>query len=297
MAVTTLPEPTENSVTETGLTDGRRIGWVARRQTTRRPSRRRGAAGAVIAIALVLGIWTIASASHWWSDILLPSPAKVWHAFIQSVTIHDGHKGLSDAYLWQHLWASLWRILNGLFWGIVVGIPVGVGLGLWRPFELVAEPLVNFLRSLPPLGYFSLLIIWFGIGDTSKIWLLFIAAFPPIALAVAAGVSTVRLERLNAGLVLGATRWQLLRHTVLPSALPDFFTGTRVAVGFAWTTIVAAETSNGLPGIGGLAWATKKELRTDVAILCVIVIGVTAVLLDSVLRLVERRLVPWKGRA
>ena len=104
-------------------------------------------------------------------------------------------------------------------------------------------------------------------------------------------------KRLNAGLVLGATRWQLLRHTVLPSALPDFFTGTRVAVGFAWTTIVAAETSNGLPGIGGLAWATKKELRTDVAILCVIVIGVTAVLLDSVLRLVERRLVPWKGRA
>ena len=86
-------------------------------------------------------------------------------------------------------------------------------------------------------------------------------------------------------------------HTVVPSALPDILTGVRLALGFAWTTIVAAETSNGLPGIGGLAWATKKELRSDVAILCVIVIGLTALTLDHVVRLVERRLVPWKDRA
>ena len=97
--------------------------------------------------------------------------------------------------------------------------------------------------------------------------------------------------------MLGASRTQLLRHTVLPSILPDLITGLRVAVGFAWTTIVAAETSNGIPGIGGLAWATKKELRSDVAIMCVIVIGVTAVMLDSLLRAAERRFVPWKGRA
>ncbi len=163
------------------------------------------------------------------------------------------------------------------FWAFVIGVPLGLALGLWRPFELIAEPMVGFLRSLPPLGYFSLLIIWFGIDDTSKVWLLFLAAFPPIALSVAAGVATVRTERINAALVLGANRTQLLRHTVLPSVLPDLFTGVRVAVGFAWTTIVAAETSNGIPGIGGLAWATKKELRSDVAILCVIVIGITAV--------------------
>jgi taurine transport system permease protein len=254
-------------------------------------------AGAVGAAALVLVVWWILAASGTWSEIILPTPAKVWHAFIQSVTVHDGQRGLSGYYLWQHLWASLWRILRGLAWAFVIGVPLGLALGLWRPFELIAEPMVGFLRSLPPLGYFSLLIIWFGIDDTSKVWLLYLAAFPPIALSVAAGVATVRTERINAALVLGANRTQLLRHTVMPSVLPDLFTGVRVAAGFAWTTIVAAETSNGIPGIGGLAWATKKELRSDVAILCVIVIGITAVVLDGVLRLAERRLVPWKGRA
>lgn len=279
-------------------TEGRRIAWAARRsEGLHRTSGGAHIAGAVIAAGLVLALWWVLAGSGAWSEIILPTPGKVWHAFVQSVTVHDGHRGLSGYYLWEHLWASLWRIARGVFWAFLIGLPIGLALGMWRPFELVAEPIIGFLRSLPPLGYFSLLIIWFGIDDASKVWLLFLAAFPPIALAVAAGVATVRTDRINAALVLGASRRQLLRHTVLPSIVPDLITGLRVAVGFAWTTIVAAETSNGIPGIGGLAWATKKELRSDVAILCVIVIGITAVALDAVLRQAERRLVPWKGRA
>jgi taurine transport system permease protein len=279
-------------------TDGRRVAWAARRTDgTDRVAAHTRLGSALLAAVLIVAVWWVLAASGTWSEIILPTPAKVWHAFIQSVTIHDGQRGLSGYYLWQHLWASLYRILRGVLWAFVIGAPLGLALGIWRPFELVVEPMVGFLRSLPPLGYFSLLIIWFGIDDTSKVWLLYLAAFPPIALSVASGVASVRIERINGALVLGATRTQLLRHTVLPSVLPDLFTGVRVAVGFAWTTIVAAETSNGIPGIGGLAWATKKELRSDVAILCVIVVGITAVLLDAVLRLAERRLVPWKGRA
>jgi taurine transport system permease protein len=279
-------------------TDGRRVAWAARRTDgADRIAAHTRLGGAIAAAVIVFVVWWILAASGTWSEIILPTPAKVWHAFIQSVTVHDGQRGLSGYYLWQHLWASLWRILRGVAWAFVLGVPLGLALGLWRPFELVVEPMVGFLRSLPPLGYFSLLIIWFGIDDTSKVWLLYLAALPPIALSVAAGVASVRTERINGALVLGANRTQLLRYTVMPSVLPDLFTGLRVAVGFAWTTIVAAETSNGIPGIGGLAWATKKELRSDVAILCVIVIGITAVLLDAVLRFAERRLVPWKGRA
>lgn len=279
-------------------TEGRRIAWAARRAHGAAPlARGLRPFGVALAALLVLAVWWLAAASGRWSQLILPSPGKVWDAFVQSVTVHDGRRGLSNEYLWVHLWASLWRILRGVFWGFLIGAPIGLALGVWRPFELIAEPIIGFLRSLPPLGYFSLLIIWFGIDDASKVWLLFLAAFPPITLAVAGGVATVRSERINAALTLGANRRQLVRHTLLPSVLPDLITGTRVAVGFAWTTIVAAETSNGLPGIGGLAWATKKELRVDIAILCVITIGITAVLLDSGLRAVERRLVPWKGRA
>jgi taurine transport system permease protein len=281
----------------TSATDGRRIAWASRRHGDAAADRvRHRWVWALAAAAGVLALWWAAVEFGGWSEIILPPPGKVWGAFLDSVTVHDGRRGLSNDYLWTHLWASLWRILRGVFWAVVFGAPLGVLLGTWRPFELVAEPIVGFLRSLPPLGYFSLLIIWFGIDDTSKVWLLFLAAFPPITLMVSASVAAVRTERINAALVLGAGRAQLLWRTVLPSVLPDLITGIRLAVALAWTTIVAAETSNGLPGIGGLAWSTKKELRADIAIMCVIVIGITAVVLDTALRAVERRVVPWKGR-
>jgi taurine transport system permease protein len=250
-----------------------------------------------VSLALVLGGWWAVTAVGLWSELIVPSPSAVWHAFVQSVTSDGRRHGLSGHLLWEHLWASLWRIAQGVGWGAALGIPLGLLLASVRRVRVVVEPYLSFLRSLPPLAYFSLLIIWFGIEDTSKVWLLFLTAFPPITLATVSGVERVRPEFLEAARSLGASRLQLVRHTVIPSALPDVLTGVRLALGFAWTTIVAAETSNGIPGIGGLAWATKKELRSDVAILCVIVIGVTALALDHCVRVLEHRLTPWKGRA
>lgn len=245
--------------------------------------------------AVVLGIWWLVAALGIWSELIVPTPSAVWDALIESVTVTNGRNGLSNYFLWEHLWASLWRILNGVFWAVVIGIPLGLLLSLSRRVAGIVEPWVNVLRSLPPLAYFSLLIIWFGIGDTSKIWLLFLAAFPPITLATIGGVQQVRPDRVDAALSLGASRPQVIRHTVMPSILPDLFVGLRLAVGFAWTTIVAAETSNGIPGIGGLAWSTKNQLRTDVAILCVIVIGATALALDALIKKIGQALVPWQA--
>ncbi|MFZ4583781.1 MAG: ABC transporter permease [Acidimicrobiia bacterium] len=247
-------------------------------------------------IAVLVGAWFLVTELKLWSEVIVPRPSAVWAALLDATSTRDGQRGLSGYLLWEHLGASLARVLQGLFWGIVVGVPLGLLLGTVPWFRVASEPFVNFVRSLPPLAYFSLLIIWFGIDDTSKIWLLFLAAFAPIAIATMAGVEAVRRQRVEAARSLGASNRQVLVHTVLPSALPDIFTGVRLAVGFAWTTIVAAETSNGIPGIGGLAWSTKKELRTDVAILCVIVIGITAIALDSVVRTAERLIVPWKGK-
>lgn len=287
--------PTPNS---TQQTDGRAPSWVSARQRGQEATKEIFPSWLypVAATSAVVGLWWALTALGIWSDLILPSPGQVWDAFVQSISTQDGRPGLSGYFLWEHLWASLWRIIRGVVWAFVIGLPLGLALGLWRGFERFAGPIVSFLRSLPPLGYFSLLIIWFGIDDTSKVWLLFLAAFAPISLSVAAGVSSTRIERINASLVLGANNSQVIRHVVLPSVVPDLITGIRVAVGFAWTTIVAAETSNGIPGIGGLAWATKKELRSDVAILCVIVIGITAVLLDYGIRQFEKRYAGWYGR-
>jgi len=248
------------------------------------------------AVVVFLAAWWFVTDRGVWSPIILPRPGAVWDKFVQSVTVHDGVRGLSGYFLWEHLWASLWRLVRGVFWALVVGVPLGLLLATVRPLRVILEPVVTFVRSLPPLAYFSILIIWFGIEDTSKVWLLFLAAVAPITLAVVSGAEGVRRDWLDAARALGASRFGVVRHTVLPAVLPELFTGVRLAIGFAFTTIVAAETVDGLPGIGGLAWSTKKFLQTDVAIMAVLVIGIVAVAIDLALRSLERAVVPWKGR-
>lgn len=250
----------------------------------------------VVGVAVLIGIWYLVTWLAIWPELIVPRPGSVWSRFVDSVTVHDGVRGIEDHYLWEHLLASGKRLAIGVGLALVIGIPLGLVMASIRPVRTAIEPLVSFVRSLPPLAYFSLLIIWFGIEDTSKIWLLAIAAIAPIALAVVSGAEATRPEWIDAARTMGASRLQVIRYTVLPSLLPDLFTGLRLAIGFAFTTIVAAETVNGIPGIGGLAWSTKKFNQTDVAIMCVIVIGLFAVAIDAAIRALERRTVPWKGK-
>ena len=126
---------------------------------------------------------------------------------------------------------------------------------------------------------------------------MFLAAFPPMAMATISGVRGVREDQINSVLSLGATRRQSVTHVMVPAILPEVLTGIRVATGFAWTCVVAAELNNGIPGIGGLAFLSGTELKTPLVIACIIVIGIAAVLLDGALKLLESTLVPWRGKA
>ena len=189
------------------------------------------------------------------------------------------------------------RILWGLLWAVVVGVPLGLLLSTVNWFRVVFEPWVDFLRSLPPLAYFSLLIIWFGIGDTSKVWLLFLAGVAPISLSIVSGARNIPRDRLLAAQALGASSSRRSATSSCPRSSRTSSTGSASPSGFAWTTIVAAETTAGLPGIGGLAWASKKTGQSDIVVLCIITIGITAVAFDYGIKALERRLLPWRGRA
>lgn len=259
------------------------------------PERRQRWTYGAISLAAFLGLWWLITWLEIWPEFFVPRPISVWNRFVDSITTHDGRKGLSGYFLWEHAWASLWRVIRGVTLALVVGATAGVTLAVARPLRLVIEPWITFVRSLPPLAYFSLLIIWFGIEDASKVWLLFLAAFPPITLAVLGAAEGIHVDRINGARALGAGRWDVLRHVIVPATLPDLFTGVRLALGFAWTTIVAAETVDGIPGIGGLAWSTKKFQQTDVAVLSILVIGLIAIATDALVRGIERRVVPWKG--
>jgi taurine transport system permease protein len=293
---------TDTSATPVAVPDASRAG------TPRRPGTRRGTPNPWVVrggvLAGTLAIWWLVTALGLVQPLYLPSPGAVWDAFVTANTDHPIAPGVDrivrgeqNYYLWEHLLASLQRIAAGVGLAILVGIPLGLLMSTFRWAGVVVEPYLNFLRALPPLGYIGLLIVWFGIGDTSKVWLLFLAAMPPIAMATISGVRGVREDMVNAALSLGASRRQTLTTVMLPATAPQVINGIRVATGFAWTTVVAAELNNGIPGIGGLAYLSGTELDTPLTIACIIVIGLAAVALDSGIKLLEDVLVPWHGKA
>lgn len=261
--------------------------------------------GLSASLVVLLVAWSVVAAADLVEPhYLTPSPLEVWDAFVRANSHHPVGGGVDrvvrgeeNYFLWEHLVVSLRRIGLGLVLGVVVGVPLGLLMGTVRWVGDLVGPYVDFLRSLPPLAYIGFLVAWFGIYDTSKVWLLFLAAFPPITLATINGVRGVRQDQLNAARSLGASGLQLTTQVVLPATLPDILSGLRVAVGFAWTTVVAAELVNGLPGIGGLAYLSGTQNKIALSVACILVIGLTAIALDAVIRSIEKLVVPWRGKA
>ncbi|MFG3555858.1 ABC transporter permease [Micromonospora sp. NPDC047557] len=270
--------------------------------STRDPRRRRGAgwvrrtALRAVALVVLLVLWQILAVVTD-NPTFIPSPGAVWDRLVQTSTTHDGTRGYSGHLLVEHLGVSLRRILIGSVVGVVAGLVLGLVMGTVTWVRVVTEPLVTFVRALPPLAYFSLLIIWFGIDETPKLWLLSIAALPPVAVATASAVNAAPATLVEAARALGGGRWEVTRDVVLPHALPEIFTGIRLAVGIAYSSVVAAETINGVPGIGGMVRDAQRYSQTDVVVLGLFAIGLSGLLIDAVLRIAENRLVPWRGRS
>ena len=241
---------------------------------------------------VIIAAWWAASEARLAPHLFLPTPEEVFNAAISFY--QDGY---ANASMWEHVSASLIRILTAAAIAIALGVPVGLIMGLSRWAKGVFDTPIEFYWPLPPLAYLPLMIIWLGIGEASKIALLTMAMFAPIAIAAQAGVRSVSLERVNAALSLGATRFQLLREIVLPSALPEILTGTRIAIGVGWSTLVAAELIAATRGIGHFVMSASQFLATDFVFVGIGVIALSAFAFSFAMRVLERWLVPWKGQA
>lgn len=277
---------------------------ISRHRKTARASSRRRLFLLLGSLIAVVGAWWLVTAAGLIRPLYLPGPGAVWEAFIRGNTCYPASEGSSRVicgeqgyFIWEHLLASFRRIAVGVGAAVVLGPTVGFLMGSSQWINQLTEPYLNFLRALPPLGYIGLLIVWFGIGDMSKYWLLFLAAFPPIAIATINGMRGIRTDRIHAAQSMGANKAQIAFFVTLPSTLPEVLTGIRIAVAFAWTTVVAAELNNGIPGIGGLAYVSGTQLQTALTIACIIVIGLCAVALDALLKYLTNLLVPWQGKA
>jgi len=223
--------------------------------------------------------------------IWLPSPEAVWERLIEIA--REGYRGFTLA---EHLGYSLFRVLAGFALGAAVGIPLGYAMGLSNWFRGWFDPIVEFMRPVPPLALIPLVIIWFGIDESGKIFLLFLAALWIMTIAARAGVSGVTISKIHAAYSLGASKSQIMRHVIIPNSLPEIFTGARVAMGVCWGTVVAAELVAAEQGAGQMIVAASKFQLTDIVIMGIILIGIIGYGIDMLMRYAERLLVPWKGK-
>jgi taurine transport system permease protein len=169
-------------------------------------------------------------------------------------------------------------------------------MGLNKVIKGWMDPLIEFYRPVPPLAYVPLVIIWMGIGDSGKVLLLFLATFSIIVISARAGVASVAIEKIHAAYSLGASRWQILRHVILINALPEIFTGMRVAMGVCWGTLVAAEMVAATSGVGWMVLNASRYLNTDIVLMGVILMGVVGFTIDMCMRSLEKKLIPWKSK-
>ncbi|MER8976847.1 MULTISPECIES: ABC transporter permease subunit [unclassified Mesorhizobium] len=287
MTVTSYTERPQRSKVDDGG-DALSVPWSRPRPRRSRVSARLVSA---ITILMMLAAWTVSARLQLVSPVFLPSPVAVWNKF--AVVARDG---FVDATLLQHIAASVWRVFAALIIALVIGVPIGLAIGISTIGRGIFDPLLEFLRPIPPLAYLPLIIIWFGIGEPSKILVIAIAMLAPVALSTASGVRGVSKERINAARSLGATQRQVIRHVILPSALPSILTGLRIALGAGWSTLVAAELVAATRGLGFMIQSAAQFLVTDVVVMGILVIAAIAFVLEFIIRRIERVLVPWAGR-
>ncbi|MFZ6861700.1 taurine ABC transporter permease TauC [Undibacterium sp. Ji67W] len=245
----------------------------------------------LLTFALLLVIWYAISAFKVVPELFLPSPAAVLRKFI---SVAD--EGFVDASLLAHTATSIARVLVALILATVTAVPIGIFIGLNRYARATIDPLIDFYRPIPPLAYLPLIVIWFGIGETSKVILIYLAVFAPISISTVQGVRRVDQSRIRASLSLGANRWQLIRYVILPSALPDVLTGIRIGLGVGWSTLVAAELIAATRGLGFMIQSAAQFLVTDVVVMGIIVIALIAFIFEWGLRRLQKILVPWDGK-
>lgn len=256
---------------------------------TRLRAVRRGVTGAAVASLSLIGLLAI-----WWltselihNDQLLSTPPEVWHAI--GPLIANGN-------LRQDIIASLTRVLAGFALGTVAAVPIGFALGWYPLCRRLVEPWLQFFRVIPPIAIIPLVILWLGIGEESKVFLIFWAVFLQVIIAVIGGVAAVDAITIRAARVLGASDMSLFLDIAVPASVPYILVGMRLGLAAGWTTLVAAELVAASKGLGYLIVQAGNYREVPVIMLGIIVIGILGLIMDRLFLIAERRLTRWQER-
>ena len=244
-------------------------------------------------IALILAPWTaivlVWYAIHYSGIVnpaLVPTPHAVAKRFFE----------LSAQRLPQDVWISTQRVLLGVLFGILLAVPVGFVLGWYREIRRFIDPLLNFFRALPPIALIPLVIVYFGIGETAKVVILFYASFFSGVIVMYEGIAQISPIYVRVARTLGARDDEIFRKVIIPLAVPHILTALRVALGVAWATLVASELIAAQTGLGSLIQNAAAFFQLDIIYVGIISIGLIALAMDLALRAFARRLVSWQER-
>lgn len=239
----------------------------------------------VCSLILFLAIWTIYANAP---SSFISSPLEV----VQKI-IHMCKVPVAKAYLWDHVLASTRRALLAFLLACVIGVLLGIGFGWFKWFRRLVHPLFTIIRPIPPIAWCPLIILWFGIGETSKVIIVFIAALMPIVINTYAGISAADKLLLDAGKTIGANAAQMLFNVALPDAIPTIIAGMKTALSTGWLAVVAAEMVAAKSGLGFLIINGMEELNIAQVLAGIVAIALVSTLFTTLLNKLERILCPW----
>ena len=239
----------------------------------------------LLVLTLLVAVWWLAIVES--ESVIFPTPWQVVTGTLELV---------QQGTLWAHIGSSLFRVGTGFLLAVAVGVPLGLWMGWVKGAFTMLNPLVQILRPISPIAWIPLAILWFGVGDVSPIFLIFLSSVFPMTVQTINGVHTIERQYLRAAENFGVSRSRLFRQVVIPATLPQIIVGMRISLGVAWLVVVAAEMIALRSGLGYLIIDSRNAgNRYDLVIAGMIIIGLTGLLLDGTVRRMERlKTVRWR---
>lgn len=241
-----------------------------------------------LAIACFLGLWYWATREGTTLGKLMPNPTEVFLRLMETT-----HSKVGPLTLWGHMFNSLRRVLVGFFLASACGILLGLAMGWNRTVEALLRPIFELLRPIPPLAWISLAIVWFGLGEGGKYFIIFVSGFSNVTINVYTGAKAVDPELIGAARMLGCSDRRIFTSIVIPSSVPYIFTGLQIAISSSWAAVVAAEMVRSTNGIGWMITAGQGIGDMEQIVVGILVIGVVGFLLSTLMRGVESKLCAW----
>ncbi|MFA9219240.1 MAG: aliphatic sulfonate ABC transporter permease SsuC [Sphingomonadaceae bacterium] len=233
---------------------------------------------------LLIGVWQVSAQTGWLSSRVLPAPSAVLQAFWTLAVSGE---------LWVHLRTSLWRALSGFAIGAGAGLLLGLLTGSFRRAETLLDTTLQMIRNIPALALIPLVILWFGIDETAKLFLLAVGVFFPVYLNTFHGIRSADAGLIEMARSYGLSGWPLYRDVILPAALPSILVGVRFSLGLVWVLLIVAETISAQAGIGYMTMNAREFLQTDVVLVGILLYALLGKLADLLSRALENHFLRW----